>query len=157
LARGFPAPASGYPAANLETLLPINPQKFLVIEPEALARQQNAQPPIAKPATLRRQRPQALPQTRILGPSRTIPNRSATDPKQSTRPPLAQPMNLTGVRNSHPPRGGRYHFFDAKSFKTALSSMAFAKSFFNRAFSSSSPFSRLASETSRPPYFDFHL
>jgi hypothetical protein len=53
--------------------------------------------------------------------------------------------------------GGRHHFFDATSLSMALSSIASARSFFSLAFSSSSAFSRLASETSSPPYFAFHL
>jgi hypothetical protein len=43
------------------------------------------------------------------------------------------------------------------SFSTAMSSIASASSFFSLAISSSSDRSRLASETSSPPYFDFHL
>src|SRR5215468_3828113 len=53
--------------------------------------------------------------------------------------------------------GGPYHFFDSSSFKAALSSIDSAKSFFSRRFSSSSARSRLASETSRPPYLAFQL
>jgi hypothetical protein len=41
-------------------------------------------------------------------------------------------------------RGGRHHFLAVMSFNTALSSMASASSFFSRAFSSSSCFSRRA-------------
>ena len=54
-------------------------------------------------------------------------------------------------------RAGRHHFFDEMSFKTAMSSIASAKSFFSLAFSSSSVRSRLASVTSRPPNLAFHL
>jgi hypothetical protein len=43
------------------------------------------------------------------------------------------------------------------SFNTATSNIASASSFFSLAISSSSDRSRLASETSSPPYFDFHL
>jgi hypothetical protein len=43
-------------------------------------------------------------------------------------------------------------FFAATSFSIALSSIASANSLFSRAFSSSSAFSRRASETSSPPY-----
>src|SRR5262245_21944630 len=42
------------------------------------------------------------------------------------------------------------------SFKTAVSSIASANSFFSFPFSSSSAFSRLASETSRPPNLALH-
>jgi hypothetical protein len=55
------------------------------------------------------------------------------------------------------PGGGRRHFFAAASFSIALSSIASASNFFSLAFSSSNDFSRFASDTSRPPYFAFHL
>lgn len=63
----------------------------------------------------------------------------------------------TDVSNGRPQNCGRYHFFEATSFRMALSSIAAASSFFSRAFSSSSAFSRLASDTSRPPYLAFPL
>jgi hypothetical protein len=56
-----------------------------------------------------------------------------------------------------PLRAGRHHFFDARSFSTALSSIASARRFFSRPFSSLSARSRLAYETSSPPNFDFQL
>jgi len=61
------------------------------------------------------------------------------------------------MSDSFPLRGGRYHFFDSRSFSAALSSIASASSFFSFVFSSESCFSRLASETSRPPYLAFQL
>src|SRR4029079_18638794 len=53
--------------------------------------------------------------------------------------------------------GADHTFFASRSFSAALSSMASAKSFFSRAFSLSTPFRRLASETSSPPYLAFQL
>ena len=53
--------------------------------------------------------------------------------------------------------GGRHHFFELMSLSIALSSIVSASSFFSLAFSSSSAFSRLVSETSKPPYLAFHL
>jgi len=53
-------------------------------------------------------------------------------------------MNLNGMSDGFSPDGGRHHFFEARSFRTALSSIASARSFFSRAFSSSSAFKRLA-------------
>jgi acyl-CoA thioesterase FadM len=47
--------------------------------------------------------------------------------------------------------------FPATSRRTALSSMASARSRFSRPFSSSNAFSRWASETSSPPNLAFHL
>src|SRR5947209_4076605 len=53
--------------------------------------------------------------------------------------------------------GGPYHFFDSSSFKAALSSIDSANSFLSLRFSSSRARSRLASDTSRPPYLAFQL
>jgi hypothetical protein len=65
--------------------------------------------------------------------------------------------NTMQISDGLSPGGGRHHFFAATSFSMALSSIASASSFFSFAFSSSSAFSRLASETSSPPYLAFHL
>jgi hypothetical protein len=51
---------------------------------------------------------------------------------------------------------GRHHFFDSRSFKAALSSMASAKSFFSLVFRLKSPY-RLASDTPMPPYLLFRV
>src|SRR5205085_4460987 len=48
-------------------------------------------------------------------------------------------------------------FFPSRSLSAALSSIDSASSLFKRRFSSSSALRRRASETSRPPYLDFHL
>src|SRR6266436_2216015 len=53
--------------------------------------------------------------------------------------------------------GGPYHFFARSSRSAAASSICSARSFFSLAFSSSSCFRRLASETSMPPYLAFQL
>src|SRR5262249_31730509 len=73
------------------------------------------------------------------------------------RPPLAHPMHRARVSHGLPFGGGRHHFRELMSLRTAISSMASANSFFSFPFSSSSAFSRLASETSRPPNLAFHL
>ena len=73
--------------------------------------------------------------------------------------PAARSPRYATLQVSHglPPGGGRHHFFDATSFSMALSSIASASSFFSLAFSSSSAFSRLASDTSRPPILGLPL
>ncbi len=53
--------------------------------------------------------------------------------------------------------GGPYHFFVRSSFSAAWSSIDSARSFFSFRFSSSNAFSRLASDTSMPPYLAFQL
>src|SRR6266568_3513459 len=55
------------------------------------------------------------------------------------------------------PRPRRQKFFPTRSLSAALSSICSASSFFNLRFSSSRAFSFLASETSIPPNFPFHL
>jgi hypothetical protein len=52
---------------------------------------------------------------------------------------------------------GIQHFFESKSFRGVLPSMASASSRLSLPFSSSRAFKRLASETSIPPNFAFQL
>ena len=59
--------------------------------------------------------------------------------------------------NRFPLSGRRYHFFARRSFSATLSNIVSASSRFSFAFSSSSDRSRLASETSSPPYLAFQL
>jgi hypothetical protein len=61
------------------------------------------------------------------------------------------------MRNAFALGDGPYHFFDRSSRSAAASSICSASNFFSFAFSSSSCFSRLASETSMPPYLAFQL
>ena len=96
-------------------------------------------------------------ETGIVRPDRPIAHRTAVDRQHLARPTLAHLIIHAKVSHGFPPGDGRYHFFDATSLSMALSSIASANSFFSLAFSSSSAFSRLASETSRPPYLAFHL
>lgn len=59
------------------------------------------------------------------------------------------------MRDSLALHGGRRHFFYSSSFIAAMSSICSVKSRFSFAFSSSSAFSRLASDTVIPEYFAF--
>ena len=58
--------------------------------------------------------------------------------------------DLASMSDSFPLRAGRHHFFEATSFRIALSSICSASSFFNLAFSSSNARSFRASDNS--PY-----
>ncbi len=149
----FPAPT----ATHAQPFLAVDAQQLLVVGGDALPRQQIAQTAIAEPAALRRQLTQPLPQRPVIGPRRLVTDHPAAHTNQCTRPTLAHPVMLPGMGDGFPLGAGRYHFFDARSFRTALSSIASAKSFFSREFSSSSDRSRRASDTSSPPNFDFHL
>jgi hypothetical protein len=68
-----------------------------------------------------------------------------------TRPPFAHRVGIHEMRDSFPLGRGRHHFFPKRSFNAALSSMVSASSRFSPVFSSSSVFSRMASETSIQP------
>ena len=72
-------------------------------------------------------------------------------PKSIDTPPLAHTVRRTALGHRFPLRPGRYHLFAATSFRMALPSIASANSFFSLPFSSSSAFSRRASDTSSPP------
>src|SRR6185312_12762215 len=109
------------------------------------------QTPPAKSPSLGGEFLQAQPHRRIVRTPMAIAHRSAIGADDRTGPPLADPVRLT--RNGHRGSacGGRHHFLDVMSFSTALSSIASASSFFSFAFSSSSCFNRLASDTLMPP------
>ena len=122
-----------------------------------LCPQQNMQAPTAEASAHMRQGPQPLPQRCIVPSAAAVPYchpHPACDP---ARPPLAHLERRTQVSDSLSLGSGRHHFFARRSLSAALSSMASASSFFSLAFSLSSPFTRLASETSRPPYLAFQL
>src|SRR6202008_3737166 len=101
--------------------------------------------------------PQPTPQVCIIRSAGLIPHRHSHAADRPARPPLAHVDRSTQVSDSLSLGSGRHHFFPSRSFSAALSSMASAKSFFSLAFSISSPFRRLASETSSPPYLAFQL
>src|SRR5579871_6079723 len=144
-------------AANLQPLLTIEPAELLVVHGNALTREQDVKPPVAKAPANRRQLAQPRPNSRVIRASAAVSHRRPIGPECRTRPPLADLIRGTKVNDGLSPGGGRHHFFDATSFSIALSSIASASSFFSLAFSSSGAFSRLASDTSRPPYLPFHL
>jgi hypothetical protein len=78
--------------------------------------------------------------------------------QQSTRERPDTFTQLSSLSVQVPCMDGADHtFFASRALSAALSSMASAKSFFSRTFSLSSPFRRLASETSSPPYLAFQL
>src|SRR6516164_7271173 len=79
------------------------------------------------------------------------------DPHQPAGALLAEPVLCAKPRHHRSPHRRLQPFFPRMSFSAALSSMASANSFFSCRFSSSRPLSRLASATSIPPYFAFHL
>src|SRR5688500_19007377 len=123
----------------------------------ALAGQQQMQATVAEATPLGGELPNAEPHGGVAGATGRIAHRRAINAHGLARPPLAHCMH--GARMSHglPSSSGRHHFRALMSFRMALSRTVSARSFFSFAFSSSNAFSRLASDTSRPPNFAFHL
>src|SRR5271169_1898030 len=122
---------------------------------EALALQQDLEPPIAKPAPGRSQLAQPLPQPRIFHPSPPIP---ACRPMYLHQPAGASLRNHSfRAHHSHrlPLHLRAYHFFVTTACNARLSSSNSATACFSCRFSSSSCRSRRASLTSIPPYFAF--
>ncbi|MGY3149553.1 hypothetical protein ACVWYQ_006552 [Bradyrhizobium sp. USDA 3397] len=150
-------PFTSASSAHLQPFLTIEAAELLVVHGQTLATHQHEQAAIAEPSADCRQLAKAGTHGGIGRPAASITERGAIHPEHRTRPSLAHLERTLQVSDGLSPGGGRHHFFEATSLSMALSSIASAKSFFSFAFSSSSAFSRLASDTSRPPYFAFHL
>ena len=73
------------------------------------------------------------------------------------RPPFGNAVTCLKMRHGGLPCFGLYQFFETTSCSISLSRLRSATSFFSLAFSASSAFSFLASDTSIPPNFAFHL
>ena len=86
-------------------------------------------------------------------PARVVKgSESSCDPhRQWSRAAVRKAHHGLQVRDAFALGDGPYHFFDRNSRSAAASSICLASIFFSFAFSSSSCFSRLASETSVPP------
>ena len=123
----------------------------------ALPPQQDEQPAIAEPAALIGQLAQPGAQLRVRRPARAVADHLPIRADDRTGPPLRQAHHGLQMRDRVALGGGPYHFFDRSSRSAAASSICSASSFFSFAFSSSSAFSRLASETSMPPNLAFQL
>lgn len=98
-----------------------------------------------------------IAQIDIVGPAALIAHRRSVDIQGSARPTLTYPMCLHQMSHRFALGVGRHHFFEFTSRSMALSIICSASSFFSFAFSASSDFSRLASDTSMPPNFERHL
>ena len=128
-----------------------------MVHDQALAAHQDVETSIAEPAANGSQFTQTNPSHGIVRPRATVANRAPVDFERCTRPPFAHLEPYPELSDGLSPDGGRHHFFEAISLSMALSSIASASSFLSLAFSASSALSRLASDTSRPPYLAFHL
>lgn len=136
------------------------PPAFLAVEPIdavdprrlALASEQDEQPPIAEAPALIGEVAQPATQLRLRRSPRPIADHLAVGADDGAGPPLRQAHGGQQMRDGFALGGGPHHFFERTSRSAEASSIWSASSFFSFAFSSSSAFSRLASDTSIPPY-----
>src|SRR4051812_12042807 len=96
------------------------------------------------------QRDDAVAQARVVIRPGHIPHRRRTHAHDRERAPLAEPVRDHLPHHLASSRCG-HHFFRTTSRVTSFSNKPSASSFFNRVFSISSSFSRLASDTLMPP------
>ncbi len=119
--------------------------------------EQDVKAPVAEAPALLGKFGHPPPKSQIIRTRGFVSNGHAAAADGFTRPPFAHPMRGHKVCDSFSLGSGRYHFFPNRSFKATLSSMASASMRLSLVFSSSHAFRRLASDTSMPPNFAFHL
>src|SRR6185437_4696052 len=129
--------------AHRQPFLAIEPVQLLAVHHDALPAQQQVQPPIAKTPALGRQILQSLPQHDVVRSLGGIAVGLRLKPHQPAGPPLRIALLLDRPAHSQSSHPGRQKFFPSISFSLR--------------FSSSSAFSRRASDTSIPPYRERHL
>src|ERR1700678_707776 len=128
-----------------------------MVHDKALPAQEDEQAAIAEAAAFSGQCHESFAQPGIVRPPRLVADRHPLTANCLARPPLAHLRGRLEMGDSFPLHSGRHHFFESRSFKATLSSMASANSRFNLPFSVSSALSRLASDTSMPPNLLFQL
>jgi len=153
------APARGQPFLGVEPLRP------LAVNPHTFPQQQDVQPPTAKAPTLLGQLAQAPTQTGVAAASRPIPDAFPVRSNDAARPPLAHPEARPEAATASRLAAGVTIFFRAgpSSLRcrawlrpTAASARRSRRNAKRLRLTSSSPRSRLASDSSNPPHFDFH-
>src|SRR6202047_1651952 len=113
--------------------------------------------PIPESSAFRGQLAQSLSKRPVIWPLALVAEGRTIHAYQSAGVSLTQPGALHHPAPRHSLRRRLQTFFPSRSLSAALSSIDSASSLFKRRFSSSSALRRRASQTSRPPYFDFHL
>src|ERR1700709_192433 len=117
-----------------------------MVQQDALACQQDVEPPVAEPPSLRGPQMESGADRAVGRPLRGIPVGLRFQPDQPARSPLRIALLLNRPGHGYTPLAGRQKFFASISFSVATSSICSANSFFSLAFSSSSPFSLRASD-----------
>jgi hypothetical protein len=142
--------------AHGEPLFLVKPVELLVVEPDALASQQQDEATIAEPPTLGGQLAQPGPKFFIVSPLGGVATSLRVQPDEATGPSLRITLPLHRPGHGFLPQAGRQKFFPSISRSVAASSAVSASSFLSLRFSSSSANSLRASEISIPPKRDRH-
>src|SRR5205814_9448389 len=137
---GAERPLATAATADLKPFLDIEAAQLLVIQHDALAPQQDVQPPIAKAPPHSGDLAQPGANDAVISSPAAVADRTAVHADRLACPPLAHPVDLAEMSGGLSSGGGRHHFLAATSRSIALSSIASAKSFFSLAFSCSSTF-----------------
>ena len=154
-------------SSNLTTLPLLSPaygQAFFSVDPlhpfavhqPSLATQQRVDHPVAPPRVFSGELVNANPQ-RFLGRTYAlVPDRRPRKTCEANRSTLGDILRDLNLLDDTPPLTCRHNLFPSRSFNTCRFKAWSATIRFNRRFSSSRPFRRLASLTSSPPYLRFH-
>src|SRR5690606_20365447 len=149
-------PFAATPAAPGQTFFPVDAVDLLFVHDHAFALQHDAHTPIPEATPLLGDLVHLLTDFRVIGRPLT-PHSLRIDTDQDAGPALRDRMTLHRPQNRVPPRHRCRQGFPNRSFRTTLSNIASASRRFSFAFSSSSCFSRFASDRSIPPYLAFSL
>lgn len=117
--------------ANGEPLFPIEAMQFLQVHDDALPIQHHMDAAITEAPALGRNLSHGFPDQHIIRAERRDIERSSDPLPESNTPRAGSHHALRRHGPPHPALRRAVPFFDATSFKTALSSIASAKSFFS--------------------------
>jgi hypothetical protein len=150
------SPFAATTTAHRKTLFPVNPVKLLFVHHHAHTFQHDTNAPTAKPTPLLGDLVHFQTDIRVIG-QMLAPHGRGIDTDQDAGPALRDWMPPHRPQHRVPPLHRCRQGFPSRSFRTTLSSITSATRRFSLAFSSSSCFSRLASDQSIPPYLAFSL
>lgn len=112
-------PPPGFPLANAEAFLAIEPVDAVLARRLAFTPQQNEQSPVAEPPALVRQSPKMRPQVRIVRTVPLIAHACTVSADHPAGPPFREPQRGAQMRDSFALDAGPYHFFESSSFRAA--------------------------------------
>src|SRR5579883_3464587 len=139
-------PSPGTAAAHRQPFLTIEPVDPVAAGGLAFSAQQDEEAPVAEPPTGVGEIAEPATQLGIGRPAGSIADAGAIGGDDGAGPTLAHLEHRPQMSDSFALGGGPYHFFASSSRRAEASSIDSARSFFSFAFSSSSAFSRLASD-----------